>query len=532
MVNSRHCVNPSNHDFQIVLNCDYVDKSLLLDLLNSSINTTERFICVSSFRRSGKSFACSMINAYYSKDCNSKEQFSKLKIFKTDNFAKYLNQFNVIYLDIKSLVDRATDEHDVVEVIKLTITKELQGTFSTLFEKGKNYNVYDALKLVCACTSTKFVGIIDDFDYIFRKMPYDFALQDKYMELLRNLFKSTYTSDCFALAYMTGIFSVSRSANQSSLNNVMQYNMLSPSRYGPFLAFTNDEVKVICRDYGFDYDKVRRWYGGYQLGDIESYNPDALMGLILNNGQFGSFFSESKTNGLSVALDKKFEDLKDKIIALLNGHKVRVDSTSFENNLESLNNTDAVLVYLVLLGYLGFDEVTSSVYVPNESIRRVLYREITSRKWPEYLKEYQRSQEFLDNVYLKNTDVVSNEIQSIHQEMANLWNYNNGSTLKNTILTAFAACIDKYQSPRLELPSGKGFADVVYIPKDEFKVDEIPALIIELKLNKVSIQALEQIKERDYVSKIKAFVNWAFLVGINYDEKTKEHSCEIEDVEF
>ena len=148
------------------------------------------------------------------------------------------------------------------------------------------------------------------------------------------------------------------------------------------------------------------------------------MGLILKNGQFGSFFSESKTNGLSVALDKKFEDLKDKIIALLNGHKVRVDSTSFENNLESLNNTDAVLVYLVLLGYLGFDEVTSSVYVPNESIRRVLYREITSRKWPEYLKEYQRSQEFLDNVYLKNTDVVSKEIQSIHQEMANLWNYN------------------------------------------------------------------------------------------------------------
>ena len=363
-------------------------------------------------------------------------------------------------------------------------------------------------------------------------MPYDFALQDKYMELLRNLFKSTCTSDCFALAYMTGIFSVSRSANQSSLNNVMQYNMLSPGRYAPFLAFSDDEVKVICKDNGFDYDKVCRWYGGYQLGDIESYNPDALMGLILNNGQFGSFFSESKTNGLSVALDEKCEGIKDKIISLLNGHKVRVDSTSFENNLESLNNTDAVLVYLVLLGYLGFDEVTSSVYVPNESIRRVLYREITSRKWPEYLKEYQMSQEFLDNVYLKNTDVVSKEIQSIHQEMANLWNYNNGSTLKKTILTAFAACIDKYQSPRLELPSGKGFADVVYIPKDEFKVDEIPALIIELKLNKVSIQALEQIKERDYVSKIKAFVNWAFLVGINYDEKSKEHSCEIEEVEF
>lgn len=108
-----------------------------------------------------------MIKSYYSKDCDSKEQFSKLKISKTDNFEKYLNQFNVIYLDIKSLVDRATNEHDVVEVIKLTITKELQDTFTTLFENGKNYNVYEALKLVCAGTSTKFVAIIDDFDYIF-----------------------------------------------------------------------------------------------------------------------------------------------------------------------------------------------------------------------------------------------------------------------------------------------------------------------------------------------------------------------------
>ena len=147
MVNSRHCVNPSNDDFQIVLNSDYVDKSLLLDLLNSSINTTKRFICVSSFRRSGKSFACSMIKSYYSKDCDSKEQFSKLKIFKTDNFAKYLNQFNVIYLDIKSLVDRATNEHDVVEEMINFIEKkerELQANKMSVDSQAKN----DVVKMI------------------------------------------------------------------------------------------------------------------------------------------------------------------------------------------------------------------------------------------------------------------------------------------------------------------------------------------------------------------------------------------------
>lgn len=533
-MNFRKCVNSGNERFISVLNSYYVDKSMLLDLLNSYIPTENRFICVSRPRRFGKSFACKMINAYYSKGCDSKDLFAKLEIAKTENYANFLNKFNVINLDMQAYARDVTDNTDFVDVITNTVVDELKDAFDNLFDKDKSYNIYEAVELVYKNTKNKFVVIIDEWDYIFRIMSHDKKLQNKYIDLLRNLFKDSYISDYIALAYMTGIMPIARYDTQSSLNNVIEYTMLSPGRFAPFFGFTEEEVKSICNVHNFDFEKTKCWYDGYVLGETEIYNPQAIISLILKEGQYGNFWSEtSSTDALRLPLQQNFDGLRDKIISLLNGYeRVRIDPSSYENNLQSLNCTDAILVYLIHLGYLGFNCETNTVYVPNEEIRRELYKAVNLNKWPEYLKEYQKSLEFLENVFLKNTDKVAKEIQRVHLERTSIIDYNNEASLKYTVLTAFGACIDKYQSPRLELPSGKGFADVVYIPKDEVKSDDIPALIIELKWNKDAKKALEQIKERDYVASVKEFANSAYLVGINYDEKSKEHSCEIEEVEF
>ena len=65
-------VNPGNGAFQDVLNSRiYVDKTGLLEYINSVIDTTEKFICNSRPRRFGKSITADMLTAYYSKGCNS-----------------------------------------------------------------------------------------------------------------------------------------------------------------------------------------------------------------------------------------------------------------------------------------------------------------------------------------------------------------------------------------------------------------------------------------------------------------------------
>lgn len=81
-----------------------------------------------------------------------------------------------------------------------------------------------------------------------------------------------------------------------------------------------------------------------------------------------------------------------------------------------------------------------------------------------------------------------------------------------------------YLPPSLELPSGKGFADMVYLPKPD---TTYPALLIELKWNKSAGGAIAQIKSRQYTDWIKEYTGNILLVGINYDEE-KGHECMIE----
>ena len=94
-------VNPGTKNFAKDINDDfYVDKSMLIKVLNNRINRRNCYCCVSRPRRFGKTMAANMIAAYYSKGCDSHEIFSNLKISKDSSFERNINKYNVIKLDI------------------------------------------------------------------------------------------------------------------------------------------------------------------------------------------------------------------------------------------------------------------------------------------------------------------------------------------------------------------------------------------------------------------------------------------------
>lgn len=94
-------LNPDNKGFEQAIHSKiYVDKSGLIARMNELINTEERFICVSRPRRFGKSMALRMLASYYSRGCDSRKLFAELKIEQDSSFHKYLNQYDVIYLNI------------------------------------------------------------------------------------------------------------------------------------------------------------------------------------------------------------------------------------------------------------------------------------------------------------------------------------------------------------------------------------------------------------------------------------------------
>jgi hypothetical protein len=76
-----------------------------------------------------------------------------------------------------------------------------------------------------------------------------------------------------------------------------------------------------------------------------------------------------------------------------------------------------------------------------------------------------------------------------------------------------------------ELPTGKGFADLVLLPRKNVSK---PALVLELKCNRSARAAISQIRKKEYTAKVEQYSGEMLLVGISYNKKTKHHDCRIE----
>ena len=101
----------------------------------------------------------------------------------------------------------------------------------------------------------------------------------------------------------------------------------------------------------------------------------------------------------------------------------------------------------------------------------------------------------------------------------------NEHSLANVIaISLFLSTTNTYNVVR-KLPTGKVYADLVYLPKPGVNK---PALLIELKFDKSALTAVTQIKEKNYLQSFKDYKGEVLLVGINYSKDTKTHQCIIE----
>jgi hypothetical protein len=193
----------------------------------------------------------------------------------------------------------------------------------------------------------------------------------------------------------------------------------------------------------------------------------------------------------------------------------------------NFKNKDDVLTYLIHLGYLGYNPVNKTAFVPNEEIRQELNVATNSTKWNEFIGLQQESMDLLDSTLDMECDEVGMAIEKIHSEYVSSIQYNNENSLSSVITIAYLAAMQYYFKPIREFPTGRGFADFIFIPRPEY-VNEYPALVVELKWNKSAQTAIDQIKERKYASSICSYTGEILLVGISYDKKTKKHQCLIE----
>ena len=516
-------VNVDNHLFKRVRNSEYVDKSELIALTNKVIDTEDQYICVTRPRRFGKSVTVKMLNAYYSKGCVSKALFSDLKIASSPDFESHLNQHDVIYLDMTEFADNKDNGNKYLENLNTNVVSELKDTYRDFFDKDKSYSLPEAIR----CLKNRFIFIIDEWDFVFREYPNNSTLQENYIDLLRALFKGA--GERFVnLAYITGILPIARYNTQSALNNFSEYTMLNPGPFSQYYGFTENEVKTLCEKYKLDFETTKFWYDGYKVGVYDLYNPNSIIELA-KHGVYKSYWSATAAYDLvKEAINLNFEGLKDDIIKLCSGTSIRIyDIESFNTAEKNFPNKDSIYVYLVHLGYLGYNDEESTIYVPNEETRRELLHSVRDNHWPQYEGALKLSEQVVLATENKDTETVANLLAKVHEDKVPVLEYNSESALRYVVLMAYLAAEKDYLAPLNEFPTGKGFADIVYLPKKVSKNGK-PALIIELKKDASAKAALEQIKERDYVSRVKEYTDNILLIGINYDSKSKQHSCIIE----
>ena len=520
-------VNPDNSAFQAALNSRiYVDKTGMIEYMNRVLETTDAYICNSRPRRFGKSYAANMLAAYYSKGTDSEKMFSDLSIGKTQDFKKHLNKYDVIHIDVQWFLVNCEDKNKVVHFITKSVLDELREIYPEclVLQDG---SLSDALSRVKNQTGQKFVIIIDEWDVLIRDEAQNQAVQENYINFLRSLFKGTEPTKYIALAYLTGILPIKKMKTQSALNNFDEFTMLSAGNMAPYVGFTESEVKMLAKKYHQNYEKVKRWYDGYLLNGQQIYNPLAVVGVMLNS-EFKSYWSETASYEIIVPLiNMDFDGLKSAVIEMLSGDEVKVSTATFKNDTVNIQNRDEVLTYMIHLGYLGYDQNRRSAFVPNEEIRQELTLAVENKKWSEMTAFWEKSGSLLEATLDMDEEAIADTIEKIHTQYASAIQYNDENSLSSVLTIAYLSSMQYYFKPVREFPTGRGFADFVYIPKPEYKAD-YPALVVELKWNKNAKTALQQISEKKYPESIAEYTGDILLVGINYDKKTKKHECVIE----
>ena len=206
---------------------------------------------------------------------------------------------------------------------------------------------------------------------------------------------------------------------------------------------------------------------------------------------------------------------------------VKVNTATFTNDIVNIRSKNEVLTYMIHLGYLGYDQSRKNAFVPNEEIRQELMLAVESRAWNEMQLFEQGSESLLDATLDMNGEAVAEQIEKIHNEYVSVVQYNNENSLSSVLTVAYLSAMQYYFKPVRELPTGREFADFVYIPKPEYRED-YPAMVVELKWNKNAKTALDQIKNKKYPQSVLNYTGDILMVGINYDKENKEHQCLIE----
>ena len=225
-----------------------------------------------------------------------------------------------------------------------------------------------------------------------------------------------------------------------------------------------------------NFNQMQQWYDGYSFTDVPHiYNPNSVVKSI-SRKRFGSYWTKTETfESLQEYIDMNMEGLRDDIVKLIAGEDVVVNVAKFQNDMVTLKTKNDVLTLLIHLGYLAIkpdsdirvDNISKFVvHTPNEEIKKQ-FRNIVedNEKYSGVYNLISKSYDLLNDIWSLNSDAVAKVFDEAHQDHTSILTCNDENSLLCVIsLSLVLSTTDTYNVIR-ELPTGKGYADLIYLPK-------------------------------------------------------------------
>lgn len=371
-----HYINPSPGNFKMCLNSKiHIDKTNLIAETNHLLGSEKSFVSISRPRRFGKTMSANMVAAYYGKE-NTQALFDNMNIAKHQSYKKHLNKYNVIMVRMTEFLSITGNVIEMLGLLRYYLTKELKdllgNSFRSIkfFSKKKQVDTEDFIQLMKDTyrrTKCPFVIVIDQGDCVVRECRNNVDDHKLYLDFLNSWLKD---QSYIGLVYMIGVLPIKKYGSHSALRMFDEYSMTKPGQFLNYFGFTETEVEELVAEYEVDMDKVNKWYNGYfaELG-TSIFNPISIT-RCLNRGSFYGYWNRTETHeALQCYFILNFADLKEKVVLMLAGESVAVETENFSNDMTTFNSADDVLTLLVHLGYLTYDFEESTVRIPNGEVK-------------------------------------------------------------------------------------------------------------------------------------------------------------------
>ena len=487
-----------------------------------------------------------MICAYYDREADSRGLFEKRKLAQTAGWDEFLGKFDVIHLVMTRFFKSRITVNEALTNMQKIVIRDFKRAYPDV-ELMSDTDLIQTIDDVYTAKDRQAVIVIDEWDAVFRERPDDKDGQTEYLDYLRDLLKD---NRHVALAYMTGILPIKKYGQHSALNMFTEYSMMAPRQLAPYTGFTEEEVKALSKKYDMDFGDISNWYDGYLVSDrippekreeyregkydghrFSIYSPLSVVE-SMTTGVIKDYWNKTETyEALAEYIRKDYDGLKDAVALLMDGGRLTIDTSTYQNDMTTFTGRDDVLSLLIHLGYLGYDDERGEVFIPNREILDEFKTSTKGREWVSTFKAFETSLELLEATWNGDEEKVAELLEDAHNQAGNM-TYNDEAALSYGIQLAYYAA-RKYYTTILELDTGKGYADVVYLPAPQYA--EKPALLIELKYGHSAELAMDQIRRQKYLDRLEHYKGNILVVGINYDRELpadppeyKHHSCRIE----